>query len=110
MLLLAHRHHDAHRGRGSAGDGWLFLPVAGPWLTSSKRVSCANGSLVSCTANDSTASVFLAMDGIVQAAGVATVLLAVAIQEKVLRRDDTRALVLPSAVGSGVGVSAVGRF
>ncbi|HEX7671039.1 MAG TPA: hypothetical protein VF395_15695, partial [Polyangiaceae bacterium] len=44
--------------------GWLFLPVAGPWITSSQRRSCVGASLVTCSVNDSSASFLLGADGV----------------------------------------------
>lgn len=89
--------------------GWLFLPVAGPWIASSQRHACAS-TAVACQANDGSATVFLAMDGVAQGAGVLTMLLAVAIQEKVLVRNDAHVIVLPSAVAGGAGITASGSF
>jgi hypothetical protein len=92
--------------------GWLFLPVIGPWITSSRRRSCVGASLVTCTANDSSASFLLGADGVAQGVGALTILLAVAVQEKVLVRNDARVFVLPSrmANGAGAGLTAYGRF
>jgi hypothetical protein len=90
--------------------GWLFLPIAGPFITSSRRHSCRDSSLVACTVNDSGASTFLVIDGVVQSAGALTMLLAVAVQEKVLRRNDSGVIVAPSAIAGGAGVTALGRF
>jgi hypothetical protein len=90
--------------------GWLFLPVAGPWLASSQRHGCDGSSFVTCKVNDSSATVLLAIDGLAQGAGAFTMLLAIAIQEKVLVRNDAQVIVLPSAVAGGAGMTAYGRF
>jgi hypothetical protein len=90
--------------------GWLFLPLAGPWIASTRRRGCADSSFVTCRVNDSSATTLLAIDGVVQGAGALTMLLAVAIQEKVLVRNDARVFITPSAIAGGAGVSALGRF
>lgn len=90
--------------------GWLFLPIAGPFIASSRRRNCSTSSLDVCTVNDAGASTFLVIDGVVQGAGALTMLLAVAVQEKVLRRNDAGVIVAPSAIAGGAGVTALGRF
>jgi hypothetical protein len=89
--------------------GWLFLPIAGPFITSSRRHRCSDSSLVTCV-HDSGTSTVLAIDGIVQGAGALTMLIAVAVQEKVLVRNDMGFIVAPSAVAGGAGITALGRF
>jgi hypothetical protein len=92
--------HDANQGRDHSADG-LFVPVAGPFITMPQTSSA-------------TANVFLALDGLGQAAGAALVIYGLVSPQTVLLRDDVgaaRLLPHPILVGrGGAGLGWGGTF
>lgn len=80
---------------------WLYVPIAGPFIEMSRGVSA-------------TASVFLAADGVAQAAGAALLIYGLASPvSKVVRNDSSKVRVMPVplALGRGAtGLGLVGQF
>ena len=70
-------------------DRWLWLPVIGPFADLAARGDrCVQSyDLVRCT-DDSAERFFLTLDGIVQAAGTAMLVLGLALPQRLLVRDD----------------------
>lgn len=93
--------------------GWLALPVVGPWAQlAARHSSCTQTSAdtVACT-DDATVRTLLVMDGLAQATGAVLFIWGVTSHTKRFVRDDVASVeVLPTAVGSGYGLAAVGRF
>jgi hypothetical protein len=98
-------------------SGWLYVPVAGPWITMGRRTYTCNADAQNQTTSQSlgcVADVFVVMglifDGIVQATG-ATLLLAGELATKPeLVANETAVRVLPMRLGSGVGAGIAGGF
>jgi len=88
--------------RSSSGDGtFLYIPVAGPFLQMTKT-------------DTSTGNVFLAIDGIAQAAGATMLIVGLTSPRTVLVRNDLAEVrVAPMKMGvngSGNGIGLVGTF
>jgi hypothetical protein len=84
------------------GTGWLYMPVFGPWITMAECSGCT----------DSHYSL-LALDGLVQSAGTALIILGVTLTKKTYKRRYNRfgMMVLPRRFSeNGYGVSVSGRF
>jgi len=99
-------------------SGWLYAPVAGPWLTLGRRAYSCNpdannqstGQSLGCVAD-----VFVVMglifDGIVQATGATLLIVGVLDTKPGLARDESALRVVPMRLGSGgVGAGVVGGF
>jgi len=88
----------------------LFVPVLGPWLDLGQRDCYGTRGCV----NDGGDRALLVLDGLGQGIGVLTVLTSFFVPERHSRvwyrvaKSDV--LVVPSAIGSGYGLSARGRF
>ena len=100
--------------------GYLYLPVAGPWITLGRRSSGCDLGAQNMTTDQSlqcTADIFAVMgliaDGILQGTGAALLLSGeLATKEALVRdvRDDEAVRVAPMHVGSGFGAGVYGRF
>jgi hypothetical protein len=98
--------------------GWLYVPVAGPWMTLGQRsYGCNNLD----NANQSTSQslqcvgdVFAVMgliaDGVMQAAGATLLVVGVAAGRPTLVRDDEALHVTPMRIGTGYGAGVTGAF
>jgi hypothetical protein len=98
-------------------SGWLYVPVAGPWLTLGRRAYSCNADANNPTTSQSlacVADVFVVMglvfDGIVQATGVTLLLVGELATKPGLARDETSLRVTPMRLGSGMGAGVVGGF
>jgi hypothetical protein len=98
-------------------SGWLYAPVAGPWLTLGRRAYSCNADANNPSTSQSlgcVADVFVVMglifDGIVQATGATLLLVGVLDTKPGLARDESALRVVPMRLGSGVGAGVVGGF
>jgi hypothetical protein len=98
-------------------SGWLYAPVAGPWLTLGRRAYSCNADATNQTTSQSlgcVADVFVVMglifDGIVQATGATLLLVGVLDTKPGLARDESAIRVVPMRLGSGAGAGIVGGF
>lgn len=94
-----------------AGDNRLYVPVLGPWLDLGSRGSCPVGN-AGCD-HETINKVLLVGDGVIQAAGVITMLTGLLTPSHtiVATKHFTLAQVLPTTfAGGSPGLSAVGRF
>lgn len=95
--------------------GFLVLPVLGPWITLAARhktcpdVTASDFISVHCSDDDEARSL-LVFDGLSQATGAALLIAGLASTTKRLVRNEARVFVAPARVGSGYGLSALGRF
>lgn len=98
---------------------WLYVPVAGPWMTLGQRsyASCNTPDNASQSTSQSLACVgdiFAVMglitDGIMQATGATLLLVGVAAGRPTLVRDDEAVHVTPMRIGSGYGAGLAGTF
>ena len=98
--------------------GWLYLPVAGPWMTLGQRSygcnSLDNGNQSTSQSLQCVGDIFAVMgliaDGVIQAAGATLLIVGVAAERPVLVRDDQALHVTPMRVGNGYGAGVVGSF
>jgi hypothetical protein len=70
------------------GDGYLLLPVFGPFIDLATRSDECTSYGFTCVSTDSTERFWLTFDGVGQAAGAAMLIVGLAAQEKLLERDD----------------------
>lgn len=93
--------NDVNKATSSNNDSgdFLFVPVAGPFLQMTKTES-------------STGNVFLAIDGIAQAAGATMLIVGITSPKTVLVRNDLgQVQVMPMRMGKdGAGLGLVGTF
>jgi len=90
-------------------SGWLVVPFFGPWLTLGRReYDCDGRNDQRCLENAVIAPLILS--GIAQAAGGTLLILGYTLTKRWAVRNDLGFTVLPSRVGSGHGVTWVGRF
>ena len=100
-----------------SADHRMFVPVAGPWMALANRPGCGGATGPSCT-TETTYSVLIVADGIGQALGSLLIIGAFLHPETVTRSttvssEDTLKPafhVVPSSVGSGYGMQALGTF
>lgn len=98
-------------------SGWLYVPVAGPWLTLGRRTYSCNPDDNNQTTSESLAcvgDVFVVMglvfDGIMQATGGALLLAGELATKPGLVRNDEAVRVVPMRMGSGAGAGVIGAF
>jgi hypothetical protein len=101
------------------GDDHLYVPLVGPWIDFADRGQCGTGSTPTCTAETGN-KVLLAVDGVLQALGVLTVVGGLLYTGERDRDYGTTASpttaqpkvqITPVQYGrSGVGLAAVGLF
>jgi hypothetical protein len=95
------------------GDAYLLIPVIGPFIDLSTRNDNSSA--------DSGARFSLTLDGLLQTAGAALLIIGVAVPEKFLERDDAPLArrqaptfawsIAPRTLGrNGLGVGVVGEF
>ncbi len=99
----------------SNGEGWLILPVIGPWAALKARESRCNNEdeFLFCEAFDDVGSrLLLGLDGVLQGTGALLVLIGVLAKRPWLIKDDTAPVALaPVRFGSsGYGLAAFGSF
>jgi hypothetical protein len=105
------------------GDGFLLIPVFGPFIDLGQRGdSCnSNNNAFLCSSTDSSERFWLVFDGLGQAAGATMLIAGLVAQEKMLERDDvpltskrssTFAWTLtPRSIGkNGLGLGVQGIF
>jgi hypothetical protein len=97
------------------GSGWLAVPAAGPFLMIGARDgSCDEHTEGSRQALECAGDVYLTMllvlDGLVQTAGAALLLIGVTSPKKLWVRQDIALSVSPTRVGSGYGLGMHGHF
>jgi hypothetical protein len=97
-------------------DRRMFVPVAGPWMSLVNRPGCGGATGPSCS-TETAYSVLIVADGIGQALGSLMIIGAFLHPETVTRtttvsQDDIKPVfhVLPSSVGTGYGMQALGTF
>jgi hypothetical protein len=97
--------------------GWLYLPLAGPWVTLGRRHYSCNLDSSSQTTSQSLACVAdvfavmgLVLDGVVQAAGGTLLLVGYVATKPGLVRNDDALRLAPMHVGTGVGAGLLGSF
>jgi hypothetical protein len=95
--------------------GWLALPVVGPWVElAARHSSCSQTSndTVACDeGEDTSVRTGLVMDGLMQVTGAVLFIWGVTSHTQRLVRDDVASVeIVPTTVGSGYGLGAVGRF
>jgi hypothetical protein len=109
----------ASAASGANETGWLYVPVAGPWMTLGQRnyATCNtpdNGNQSTSQSLACVGDIFAVMglitDGIMQATGAALLLAGVAASRPTLVRDDDAVRVTPMRVGSGYGAGLAGTF
>jgi hypothetical protein len=98
-------------------SGWLYVPLAGPWITLGRRGYSCNADASNQTTSQSlacVADIFVVMglvfDGIVQATGGTLLLVGYTATKPGLVRNDDAIRVLPMHVGTGVGAGVFGSF
>lgn len=98
-------------------SAWLYMPVAGPWLTLGRRAYSCNADATNQTTSQSlgcVADVFVVMglifDGIVQATGATLLLVGELATRPGLARDESALRVVPMRLGTGAGAGVVGTF
>jgi hypothetical protein len=98
-------------------SGWLYVPVAGPWMTLGRRTYSCNPDNNNQSTSQSlgcVADVFVVMglifDGIVQATGASLILAGELATKPGLVRNDEALRVVPMRLGSGMGAGVVGGF
>lgn len=92
---------------------WLLLPVVGPWITLGTRERACNeigdsGFDSAYCFGDRTTEWLLGIDGVIQAIGGSLVALGFIVTRSYAVRDQVSYFVVPSPVGSGYGLKAVG--
>lgn len=104
------------------GTGWLALPVFGPWVAiGGGEIRCnrktLNSDCVDQALSEAERITFLTVDGLIQAVGVALMVVGVVSKHRELVRSDVAKLepvpgvvVRPRSVGSGLGLGAGGVF
>ncbi len=93
---------------------WLYIPLAGPWVTLAARDYAGNGCrdtvLFECSkarSEDTYATVGLVLDGLIQAGGLAVFIAGLAVRRE---RSVPVFTVAPLPVQSGAGLQALGSF
>jgi hypothetical protein len=97
----------------SGADGWLAVPVVGPfgWLATKKKRSCVTTDYSSyCDTSDSGDRTAVMFDGLGQVAGAALFTAGLAITRKRLVLVDQDVVVAPYATSTGSGLQLMGRF
>ncbi len=91
-------------------DRHLWVPVAGPWLDLANRPACGAGAQRPGCQNEPVNKAMLVASGLMQGVGALQMVggLLFPKTEVVMVRQGVR--VVPTATGSSVGVSAIGRF
>jgi len=104
------------------GDGYLLIPVMGPFIDLGARDDrCSSSNSFACSSTDSSERFWLTFDGIGQAAGATLLIVGLAAQEKMLERDDVPLTskrggdfawtLTPRSFGkSGLGLGVLGSF
>jgi hypothetical protein len=104
------------------GTGWLALPVFGPWVAiGGGEVRCnrktLNSDCIDQALSEAERITFLTVDGLIQAVGVALVIVGVVSKHREFVRSDVAKLepipglvLRPRSVGSGLGFGAAGVF
>jgi hypothetical protein len=98
-----------------AADHKLFIPVVGPWMALANRPGCGGSTGPSC-GTETAYSVLIVADGIGQALGSLMIIGAFLNPETVthssvsLDTTKTEFHLLPTSVGSGYGMTALGTF
>ena len=94
-------------------NGWLAVPVIGPfgWLATRKSPNCNNSIDVTCNSDESGNRTVVALDGMGQAAGAAMLVAGLAITRKHwLLVDPQDVFVAPYTSSTGSGLNIFGRF
>lgn len=100
----------------SGADGWLAVPVIGPfaWLATKKKHSCDSSTSYYCDndVNDSSSRTLATFDGLGQVAGAAMLIAGLAITRKnlVLVNPAAAISVAPFATSKTSGLAIVGQF
>ena len=101
-------------GNFDSSNGWLAVPVVGPfgWLAARKAPACTYAYDVSCDSDESSKRTMVVLDGLGQVAGAALLIAGVAITRKhlVLVNPQEAIVVAPYASSTGSGLRLVGRF
>jgi len=95
-------------------SGFLLVPGIGPWLSllagAGKDRDCGSTSDF-CNGDRSATRATLVLDGLVQSAGAAMLIIGIAVPRKRLVRDDVTLSFVPATLGrDGYGLGAVGTF
>jgi hypothetical protein len=97
-------------------DHRMFVPIAGPWMALANRPGCGGATGPSCS-TETAYTVLIVADGIGQALGSLMIVGAFLHPETVTRtttvsRDAVKPVfhLLPSSVGTGYGMQALGTF
>ena len=95
-------------------NGWLAVPVIGPfgWLAARKTPACDSSvSPYTCSSSDESSNrTMVALDGMGQVAGAAMLIAGLAITKKRLILVDQDVVVAPYASSTGSGLRVMGRF
>ena len=100
-------------GNDDTGNGWLAVPVVGPfgWLATHKSSNCGNASYPCTSSSDSNDNATMILDGLGQVAGAAMLVAGLAITRKHLVLVDQQGImVAPYASSTGSGLRLLGRF
>ena len=94
------------------GNGWLAVPVIGPfgWLATRKTPTCGSGSYTYTCTDESTNRTYVMFDGLGQVAGASLFIAGLAITRKRLVLFNQDAIVAPYATSTGSGLQLMGRF
>lgn len=93
----------------SNSSGWLVIPGLGPWLTLAMRKNCDTSTTTYC--DDPATRSILVLDALMQTAGVALLVVGIAVPKTELVRNDVGQIqLIPVAGRDGLGMAAVGRF
>jgi hypothetical protein len=98
----------------AAANGWLAVPVIGPfgWLATRKAPQCNNSDYYSSCSDESGNRTMVAFDGIGQIAGAGMLIAGLAVTRKRLLLIDPQAAiaVAPYATSRGSGLQIIGQF
>ena len=104
-------------GNFDSSNGWLAVPVVGPfgWLAARKAPACTNSTYYndnSCESDESGKRTAVVLDGMGQVAGAALLIAGLAITRKhmVLVNPQEAIVVAPYASSTGSGLRLIGRF
>ncbi len=96
---------------GKNGNGWLAVPVIGPFGWLAARHECIDTYSYSSTcSNEQTYKTWAMLDGLGQVAGATMFIAGLAITRKHLVLVDQDVLVAPYATSTGSGLRLMGRF